>query len=253
MPVATAVNADCAPEGVQIFRTPRAYGVTVVGGGISTAASVRARSYRGRPHWWAVLAVTLALMALVAATSTARQLRGPSLPSEVPQRSSEPVLPTVMTSTTLEHTRALHQSGAVVPTTSGSSLTAALKSVATSSTDPTAATVTTTTSSGSGLGTDPNSAGPKVEEGYLQPPNDTSTVYTFTGDGPTTVSVTSPSSTELTLSTGCGGGTQSNEGQSTVEVTLPDAEGACQVTLSETVVTSDNVSYSLTIAPANNE
>src|SRR6516164_7458597 len=46
-----------------------AYGVPVAEGGFGTAEGRRLRVVRGRPNWWVILAVSLALMALLVATA----------------------------------------------------------------------------------------------------------------------------------------------------------------------------------------
>ncbi len=54
----------------------------------------------------------------------------------------------------------------------------------------------------------------------------------------------------LSLSVSCPDGSQTSEGTSSVAVVIPDADGPCDLTLKETLVQYDAVSYTLTIAPA---
>jgi hypothetical protein len=86
--------------------------------------------------------------------------------------------------------------------------------------------------------------------GYLQQPDDASAHIAFTGEGAMRVSVSWPSTVTLSLSVSCPAGTQTAEGASQVAVVLADADGACDLTLKETLVQYDAVSYTLTIAPA---
>jgi len=54
----------------------------------------------------------------------------------------------------------------------------------------------------------------------------------------------------LSLSVSCPNGSQTAEGTSSVAVVIPDADGPCDLTLSEVLVQDDVVSYTLTIASA---
>ncbi len=69
MPVATAAAGVCTPDRPSASGVARAYGVPVAGGGSGSTESLRARVVRGRPNWWVILAVSLALMALLVATA----------------------------------------------------------------------------------------------------------------------------------------------------------------------------------------
>jgi len=86
--------------------------------------------------------------------------------------------------------------------------------------------------------------------GDLEQPFDASATYAFTGAGAMRVSVSWPSTITLSLSVSCPDGAQSAEGASYVAVVIPDADGPCDLTLKETLVQYDVVSYTLTIAPA---
>jgi hypothetical protein len=64
------------------------------------------------------------------------------------------------------------------------------------------------------------------------------------------VSATSPSSLPLSLTVACPAGTLTEQGSSRIVLPIPDATGACEVTLKETVVQYDAVPYTLTVEAA---
>jgi hypothetical protein len=64
------------------------------------------------------------------------------------------------------------------------------------------------------------------------------------------VSVSWSPTTTLSLYVSCPDGSQTGEGTSSVSVVLPDADGACELTLKLILVQYNAVSYTLTIAPA---
>jgi hypothetical protein len=87
-------------------------------------------------------------------------------------------------------------------------------------------------------------------EGFLNPPQQRSHGFAFTGNGPTTVSVVWSGPTYLTLSVSCPSGSQSAGGTSTMAVTLPTASGSCLATVSEPASESTALTYTITIGPA---
>ena len=93
----------------------------------------------------------------------------------------------------------------------------------------------------------------KNDQGFLEPPDDTTAIYTFNGTGLTTVTVTWTPQVELTLTATCADGTQSGDGDGTLELTLPDAQGTCQLTLSEPASETADVTFTLTITPSGND
>jgi hypothetical protein len=208
---------------------------------------MRSRPARGRPTWWAILAVSLALMALVAATAARSNnaLTPPRLATDehttsTTARSQPKANVTVTTLPTLV--------GASVPTTTprvgsaaGSSPPSHLAGT-TSTTAPASPTSTTTTTQAS--------SGEAVYPGYLQPPSDTSTTYRFNGEGTTEVSVTWSSSTYLSLNVTCSGFNQTTGGSSVISMSIPDAQGTCQAVLSEPAPANAVVSYTLTVNPS---
>jgi hypothetical protein len=193
-------------------------------------------------------------MALLAAASTRHQ--GATGSRNIPLRSSA-----------AKHPASIAQNSSPVTTTTTaagtpkalSTLTARNHASQASTTAlPTGAGTTTTTVTsttvGSGVGSSPAQPDDRTsEQGYLEPPDDTSAVYPFTADGPTQVSATWSTTTTLSLSITCPSGTQTEEGSSTVTVTSPDAQGSCQATLSEPDNQSATVTYSLTIGPDTSE
>jgi hypothetical protein len=103
------------------------------------------------------------------------------------------------------------------------------------------ATVTTTTQAASATG--------QSYPGYLQPPQDSSTAYAFTGQGSTRITVTWSDATYLTLAVTCPAFNQSTGGSSAIALSIPNAQGSCQATLSESSSEDDTLSYTLTITP----
>jgi hypothetical protein len=87
-------------------------------------------------------------------------------------------------------------------------------------------------------------------EGILNPPLQRSNGFAFTGNGPTTISVTWSGSTYLTLDASCPSGGQSAGGTSAMQVTLPAASGSCLATVSEPASESTALTYTITIGPA---
>jgi hypothetical protein len=86
--------------------------------------------------------------------------------------------------------------------------------------------------------------------GSLQQPNLSSASYSFSGVGSMQVSASwTPAATTLSVTVTCPAGTLTEEGTSTLSVALPDADGACETTIKETVVDYAAVSYTLTIGP----
>jgi hypothetical protein len=106
------------------------------------------------------------------------------------------------------------------------------------------ATTTTTTAAASS----PNDR--TQTQGILNPPQQRSNGFAFTGNGPTTVSVVWSGSTYLTLDVGCPSGSRSAGGTSAMAATLPTASGSCLATVSEPASESTALTYTITIGPA---
>ncbi len=252
MPDAIEACDDSVPRGAQILSGVRAYGVNVVGGGHFIAPSIRARHMQGRTHWWAVLAVSVALMALVTAASAGHSLgslvkphvTANQLPAPTPAMSQ---MTHGGTTTTLESNHSATASavlGLHSQTTAGPSTT--------SNPGTTSTTAPTTAQSGNGS-SPPLSGTDQIDQGYLNPPEDTTAVEPFSGNGPITVSVTWSGSTTLALSASCGDDSQDASGSSPIAVTLTAATESCQATLTEPSSATQEVNYTLTIGTANND
>jgi hypothetical protein len=84
----------------------------------------------------------------------------------------------------------------------------------------------------------------------LDPPQERSNGFAFTGSGPTEISVVWSGSTYLTLEASCPNGSQSAGGTGVMALTLPDASGSCLATVSEPSSESTALTYTITIGPA---
>ncbi len=236
-------------------------------GELPKTGSGRARPQRIRPHWWAVLAVSLSLLALVAAATSDHPNdhgnRGRHVAAER-NRSTTGVHPTAPSTSTSTATAAPTRPASDV-THTGSTPTAQqgaagdnVRVLTTPSTMPTTAattsttttTTTTTTTPAPGSGSAPAQPAPQARSGDLQQPFDSSATYAFTGAGSMRISVSWSPSDSLSLSVSCPNGAQTAEGTSSVAVVILDADGPCDLTLKEMLVQYDAVSYTLTIAPA---
>jgi hypothetical protein len=232
-----------------------------VGEDAKNTGQAKTRTVRTRPHWWVVLAVSLSLLALVAARTSDHKVtladgRGtqpvppgrqpknprstavspPSTSTSGPGATTQPVAPSssapVTAQTVLPSVHVLARQSAPTTTT-------------TSTTGPVSPTV-----SGSTIDPAPaQQAESAIYTGYLQQPYDPSASYPFTGSGSMQVSATWPTVSTVSLTVTCPAGSQTGEGSSTVAVVIPNADGACVVTLKETEVEYDAVSYTLTISP----
>jgi hypothetical protein len=229
-----------------------------VAGDLTNLASGRARPQRIRPHWWAVLAVSLSLLALVAAaTSDHSNGRGDKTASRGGQAAPHaPTSPPTSTPTTTTTTLPTTPPRAVTPTTSAPTVAsvnaAGTTRVVTKASITAPATTTTTTApaaKGSAIGAAPAQPAPQTLTGDLQQPDAASANYAFTGSGAMRISVSWSPTTTLSLFVSCPDGSQTAEGASSVAVVLPDANGACELTLKEALVQYNVVSYTLTIAP----
>jgi len=238
-----------------------------VGGNVTKDGPDPLRPTRSRPHWWVVLAVSLSLLALVAATtaehdnpSRARAGAGAlssvgrdgtrSTPHSPPVSTTSttgvplPSTPTVTspTSPSAVETDNLHEDAPESPSSSATTTTTTITTPATSSTTTTAP----------AAATEPPTAPTETKGGSLQQPNLATASYPFSASGAMQVSATwTPAATTLSLTVTCNAVTQgAQEGSSPLTVSLPDADGPCEATLKETVVEYDAVPYSLTIGPA---
>ena len=231
---------------------------------------MRSRVVRGRPNWWVILAVSLALMALLVATAGSAP-RGTGHPGAAGSRvASDAHRPTISghrsapapgvhagggtaatTSTTLP-ARAFAPSQ--TPTTGAGSALLDNHSNATTGTSPsTVPPATTTTLPPTTTTTSPNAALPADRtqtQGYLSPPLQTSNSFAFTGTGAMQISVLWSGSTYLTMKVSCPSGSQSVGGTAAMAASLPDASGSCLATVSEPASETASLTYTITIGPA---
>jgi hypothetical protein len=227
-------------------------------GGVATRREYDgSRPARSRPHWWVVLAVSLSLLAVVAAVAAGRphplgEQPGPRTHAALgPSRAGPASSTTTTTSTTVRSS----QTPATSPV-AGPAPTSAPVTDARVSSGPVVTTTTSTVAASPARGS--NVAAAPVQPvvptesypGYLQQPDDATANYSFSGQGSMEVSASWTSSSILSLTVTCPAGTQTDEGPSPVTVVLPDADGACGATLKETIVQYDEVPYTLTIGPA---
>jgi hypothetical protein len=246
----------------------RAYGVPVVEGDFGTTEGRRPRVVRGRPNWWVILAVSLALMALLVATAgnPPRANRHRHADADAGAAASDAHhAATQHSATGAGGTNATRLSGSATTTTTSpasagatGSSTSLLSSRQPSGTEaPTTvpASVTTTTAPAATTTTTAPAATAAPDdatqtEGILNPPGQRSNGFHFTGTGATTVSVDWSGSTYLTLEVSCPSASQSVGGTSVMEATLPDASGSCLATVSEPASEDTALTYTITIGPA---
>jgi len=215
---------------------------------------------QGRPNWWVILAVSLALMALLVATSgssphpvrrggalASARAGGPRRGDAAPGQAGSTRVQAGATTTSVPHP------APVTPTTSGPSLVSTGPPAgappdtgpATTTTTVAATTTTTTTSPAASQPADRMQT-----QGYLDPPLQTSNGYGFTGTGAMQIAVLWSGTTYLTMSISCPGGNQNVGGTSAMEASLPDATGSCRATVSEPSSESAALTYTITIGPA---
>jgi hypothetical protein len=250
--------------------------VPVGGGGLEATERLRARVAGGRPNWWVILAVSLALMALLVATAGAPPDR-PRSPSTMGEKAAGDAhqagshgpsgstrvtgSPGASSTTTTTAAAATTTTSTLPPpsdTVGSTALVAAHGSGHTTSptttpgvvTPTTVATTTTTTTAGATSQAASLPADRMQTQGYLDPPVQTSNVYGFTGAGATDVSVVWSGDTYLTMTVSCADGSQSVGGTSAMEASLPNAQGSCQATVEEPASESTSLTYSITIGPA---
>lgn len=238
----------------------RAYGVSVASAGRQTTEDtdeLHGRRTRGRPNWWVILAVSLALIALLVETSgrgdngrplrvqTAASTRTPAThATTTPPRTD--TLPTTTSTTTSTTTPPVSASLADKSPASNAHETAdAVAPPTTTTTSRPAPTTTTTTNAPAAL-----PAAHSQTEGYFDPPQNSSGAYTVGGTGPTEVSVLWSAPVYLSMTVTCPSGSQTVGGTGAMELSLPDATG-CQATVSEPSSESTTMTYTLTTGPAN--
>ncbi len=249
----------------------RAYGVRVAGGRPDTWEGSHSPVARGRPNWWVILAVSLALMALLVATAgngPPASRHGRALASAPASRSGRPADPgdagdagapasthaprtTTTTTTTSAPAASPDEVASGTPLLStrtfGATVTAppapapAPAPVVTTTVPPT----TTTTSASASVPSDRTQT-----QGYIDPPLQTSSSYGFTGTGAMEISVLWSGATYLTLEVTCPDGSESVGGTSAMAASVPDARGSCLAAVNEPSSESAALTYTITIGPA---
>ena len=236
----------------------------MVGGGAGTTGGLRARVAEGRPSWWVILAVSLALMALLVATAPAphgrsQRVEGPGAPDQHPhaalrpgpvarpkRHGTPPQVPTTTSSTTTPSATpgpslaAVHTTG-----TASSGATSSGGDGAAAPTPPSTAAPVAPASAGTAVPADRTQA-----QGTLDPPLTPSNTFAFTGSGATQISVVWSGSTYLTMDVSCPTGGQSVGGTGAMAATLPNASGSCSATVSEPASENVALTYTITIGPA---
>jgi hypothetical protein len=195
----------------------------------------------GRPHWWAVLSVGIALMALVAAISGSKQVQrsgravgGAShLGSSSRERSSGPV---DRVSRALQD--ALPSGPPVTPTPSIVQLPHASTPV---ETDPDSALPA------SALPPDTDTFPPGSYQGYFEAPWVVSTTYPVSGEGILAATATWSQPIEMTLTVSCPLLVKTETGGSGVSVALTQPGTPCSVSLSEPFSTLGIVDYAIEV------
>ena len=245
----------------------RAFGVPVAGGGPDTTEGLRSRVARGRPNWWVILAVSLALMALLVATAgngpRAKRHDGTlaSAPTSHPRRPAGPAdagasstAHALRTTTTTTTTTTLPSTARPSGVASGTSLLSSRTLGATATAPPAAVPVATTTTVPPTTTTTSVSASVPADrtqtQGYIDPPLQTSNSYGFTGTGAMEISAVWSGATYLTMEVSCPNASQRVGGTSAMAASLPDARGSCLATVSEPSSESTALTYTITIGPA---
>jgi hypothetical protein len=214
---------------------------------------------RGRPNWWVILAVSLALMALLVATAgnpkrvtggthdLASAQSGDAHGAQGSSRSTSTARSTTTTTLAPAHTGATALTSthaATVPTTTEPPAPASSPATATTTTTVPMVVPTTTTSEPA----EPMGAG--SHQGVIEPPAQRSGSVGFTGTGSMQISVVWSTSTYLTMQISCPNGSQNVGGSSAMEASLPDATGSCLATVSEPDSETTALTYTITIGPS---
>jgi hypothetical protein len=220
--------------------------------GTGTTEGRRSRVGRGRPNWWVILAVSLALMALLVATAgnPARVPRRPALANDAPRGSGPASTTTTTTSLAPATTDIRTPSTSLLSSrlgTTGAVGLGAPTNVAppTTTTTPTPVATTTTSAPPASQPSDRTSW-----QGVIEPPEQRSSTFGFTGAGAMEVSVVWSGATYLTMEVACANGSQSVGGTSAMAASLPDASGNCLATVSEPSSESTALTYTIMVGPA---
>ncbi|HSZ38250.1 MAG TPA: hypothetical protein VK773_14235 [Acidimicrobiales bacterium] len=217
---------------------------------------------RGRPNWWVILAVSLALMALLVATS-GNPRRAPGGAHGIANAQSSDSHGTHRTggssrsmSTGAARTTTTTDPAAAGADTAATALTSTHAPTMPTTTQPASAPLATTTTvvvvptttTTTTIPSQPLGAG--SHQGVIEPPAQRSSSVGFTGTGAMQVSVVWSGSTYLTMQVSCPSGSQNVGGTSAMQASLPDASGSCLATVSEPASESTALTYTITIGPS---
>lgn len=248
------------------------YRVRVVGVGGTTPAARDVRGALGRPHWWGVLAVSLALMALVAALSAPSRRtsasdggrfasRRPAASASLHRHSTRPgsVAPGAGKfdpTTTVPTSDPTAGPGAPIATVSAPGGLGATEPSGPSGAAPPApvpliavpsTTTTTTTTTGPVTTTTTVPVTTDTDPGNLEYPDNVSAQYPVDSGGGVSVVADFSGAPALDLSVTCPGGHTDRDGASGVSVTVGGPAGTCTVEVSEPTPQAAPVSYTLTV------
>ncbi len=240
-----------------------------VGTGGTTPAARAQRGASNRPRWWGVLAVSLALMALVAALSapsrqgrdTRAGVRRPSSSISPPRRTREraPTGPggapttvvgsptTVPANAALGPASVVAASGGAGPATTAPATTATTAPLsALAPPGPVTTTTSTTVPAPAGTTTVP-AVTVDAQPGNLEYPDNISAQYPVDSGGGASAVADFSGAAVLGLSVTCPGGQVQRDGASGVSVSVGGPAGTCTVDISETTPQAAPVSYTLTV------
>ena len=119
-------------------------------------------------------------------------------------------------------------------------------------TAPASVTTTTLAPPATTTTTDQTAAVPAARtqtQGYLDPPQQTSNEFGFTGTGAMEISVVWSGDTYLALQVSCPNGSQNAGGTSAMAASLPDATGSCLATVTEPASEATSLTYTISIGP----
>jgi len=233
----------------------RTYRVAVADGlGAEREPDRQSRGSVGRPHWWVVLAVTLSLMAMIAAVRASQSVHGTAGSSarhaHAAPRFSSPVTtdraaPGATTSTTAPATTTTGVGGipaAPPPSTTTQPTVAGLVSDPTAASAPAAPATTTTQASVRST--------ELTYPGNLQYPDNVAVTLGFnTSPGAVTVTASWSTDVQLQLLVHCdGGAAPSVEGGSGLSVDDQSAGGDCSATLAEPSGVQASLSYEIDVS-----
>jgi hypothetical protein len=231
----------------------RVYGVPVAAGGRHPTEKLRTRLGRGRPNWWVILAVSLALIALLVETSGTRGSHGGTIHAQTAAETAtrghaaassgrHPSAPAGRGDVSSTTTTTTKPAPTTVPTTTAPVVVA--HTAGTAVTPPTVAATTTTTSAPATTTTTQAvlPADRSEDEGYLAPPGETAQVFDFSGSG--TISVLWSGDVYLKMTVVCPNGSQTIGGTGGIQMPV-DSTGTCQATVSEPAPESTAVTFNI--------